>query len=299
MNLNQLELLRVLKETQYNQSKAAQKMNVVQSAASRQLQLLEDELGAPLFERYGKKLLGLTALGERIMDEVDRINLSKLNIQAIAEDFRDNRSGSLRIATTHTQAKYLLPEPIRLFREKYPDFNISMVQSSPDNLIESLHHHHADIAICTEKLDEDEKLVVKSCYEWHHVAIVPKNHPLAMGEINLSKISQYPILTYLPGFTGRSNIEKSFRNAGLPLNITLSAADSDIIKTYVKLGLGVGIIASMAYDSNLDTDLVEIDLTNLIKQSVTKIAYLKELYLPGYLQYFINELIKQSSNLHR
>ena len=299
MNLNQLELLRDLKETQYNQSKAAQKMNVVQSAASRQLQLLEDELGAPLFERYGKKLLGLTALGERIMDEVDRINLSKLNIQAIAEDFRDNRSGSLRIATTHTQAKYLLPEPIRLFREKYPDFNISMVQSSPDNLIESLHHHHADIAICTEKLDEDEKLVVKSCYEWHHVAIVPKNHPLAMGEINLSKISQYPILTYLPGFTGRSNIEKSFRNAGLPLNITLSAADSDIIKTYVKLGLGVGIIASMAYDSKVDTDLIEIDLTHLIKRSVTKIAYLKQMYLPDYLQYFINELINQSMKLNR
>lgn len=299
MNLNQLELLRVLKETQYNQSKAAQKMNVVQSAASRQLQLLEDELGAPLFERYGKKLLGLTALGERIMEEVERINLSKLNIQAIAEDFRDNRNGSLRIATTHTQAKYLLPEPIRLFREKYPEFNISMVQSSPDNLIESLHHHHADIAICTEKLDEDEKLVVKSCYEWHHVAIVPKNHPLALGEINLSKISQYPILTYLPGFTGRSNIEKAFKNAGLPLNITLSAADSDIIKTYVKLGLGVGIIASMAYDAKVDVDLVEIDLTHLIKRSVTKIAYLKQLYLPDYLQYFITELIKQSSNLHR
>ena len=299
MNLNQLELLRVLKETQYNQSKAAQKMNVVQSAASRQLQLLEDELGAPLFERYGKKLLGLTALGERIMEEVERINLSKMNIQSIAEDFRDNRNGSLRIATTHTQAKYLLPEPIRLFREKYPAFNISMVQSSPDNLIESLHHHHADIAICTEKLDEDEKLVVKSCYEWHHVAIVPKNHPLAIGEINLNKISQYPILTYLPGFTGRSNIEKAFKNAGLPLNITLSAADSDIIKTYVKLGLGVGIIASMAYDSKVDTDLVEIDLTHLIKRSVTKIAYLKQLYLPDYLQYFINELINQSSNLHR
>ena len=298
MNLNQLELLGVLKETQYNQSKAAQKMNVVQSAASRQLQLLEDELGAPLFERYGKKLLGLTALGERIMEEVERINLSKLNIQAIADDFRDNRNGSLRIATTHTQAKYLLPEPIRLFRAKYPEFNISMVQSSPDNLIESLHHHHADIAICTEKLDEDEKLVVKSCYEWHHVAIVPKNHPLALGEINLSKISQYPILTYLPGFTGRSNIEKAFKNAGLPLNITLSAADSDIIKTYVKLGLGVGIIASMAYDDQTDTDLVEIDLTHLIKRSVTKIAYLKQLYLPDYLQYFINELIKQSSNLH-
>lgn len=299
MNLNQLELLRVLKETQYNQSKAAQKMNVVQSAASRQLQMLEDELGAPLFERYGKKLLGLTPLGERIMEEVERINISKLNIQAIADDFRDNRNGSLRIATTHTQAKYLLPEPIRLFREKYPDFNIFMVQSSPDNLIENLHHHYADIAICTEKLDEDDKLVVKTCYEWHHVAVVPRDHPLALGEINLSRLAQYPVLTYLPGFTGRSNIEKAFKNAGLQLNITLSAADSDIIKTYVKLGLGVGIIASMAYDSNNDHDLCEIDLTHLINRSVTKIAYLKQLYLPDYLNYFIQELIRQSSKLHK
>lgn len=299
MNLNQLELLRVLKETQFNQSKAADKMNVVQSAASRQLQLLEDELGAPLFERYGKKLLGLTVLGERIMDEVERINLSKLNIQAIAEDFRDNRLGSLRIATTHTQAKYLLPEPIRLFREKYPTFNISMVQSSPDKLIESLHHHHADIAICTERLDEDDKLVLKSCYEWHHVAIVPKNHPLALGEINLKRLAEYPILTYLPGFTGRSNIEKAFKTAGLTVNISLAAADSDIIKTYVKLGLGVGIIASMAYDEVVDNDLVEIDLSQFIKRSVTKIAYLKQLYLPAYLQFFIDELIGQSAKLHR
>lgn len=299
MNLNQLELLRILQETQYNQSKAAQKMNVVQSAASRQLQLLEDELGSPIFERYGKKLLGLTPLGERIMEEVERINTSKLNIQSIADDFKANRNGSLRIATTHTQAKYLLPEPIRLFREKYPDFSIFMVQSSPDNLIESLHHHHADIAICTEKLDEDEKLIVKSCYEWHHVAVVPKNHPLAIGEVNLGRLAQYPILTYLPGFTGRSNIEKAFKNAGQNLNITLSAADSDIIKTYVKLGLGVGIIASMAYDLVVDADLCEIDLTHLINRSVTKIAYLKQLYLPDYLNYFIKELVNQSNHLHK
>ena len=296
MNLNQLELLRILQETNYNQSKAAAKLNVVQSAASRQLQLFEDELGSPLFERHGKKLLGLTPLGERVMQEVERINLAKKNIQAIADDFRDNRNGALHIATTHTQAKYLLPIPIQRFRDKYPGIKIYMVQSSPDNLIENLHHHHADLAICTEKLDEDEKLVVQPCYQWHHVAVVPKDHPLALGDITLSRLASFPILTYSPGFTGRSNIEKAFKNAGQRLDVTLSAADSDIIKTYVRLGLGVGIIASMSYEPTVDSDLQVIDLSHLIPKSVTKIAYLKQMFLPDYINYFIKELIASSAH---
>lgn len=296
MNLNQLELLRILQETNYNQSKAAQKLNVVQSAASRQLQLFEEELGSPLFERHGKKLLGLTPLGERVMQEVERINLAKKNIQAIADDFRDNRNGALHIATTHTQAKYLLPTPVQRFREKFPGITIYMVQSSPDNLIENLHHHRADLAICTEKLDEDEKLVIQPCYQWHHVAVVPKDHPLAQGDINLSRLASYQILTYSPGFTGRSNIEKAFKNAGQRLDITLSAADSDIIKTYVRLGLGVGIIASMSYEPMIDSDLHVIDLSHLIPKSVTKIAYLKQLFLPDYIKYFIKELIACSAH---
>jgi LysR family cys regulon transcriptional activator len=296
MNLNQLELLRILQETNYNQSKAAAKLNVVQSAASRQLQLFEEELGSPLFERHGKKLLGLTPLGERVMQEVERINLAKKNIQAIADDFRDNRNGALHIATTHTQAKYLLPIPIQRFRDKYPGIKIYMVQSSPDNLIENLHHHHADLAICTEKLDEDEKLVVQPCYQWHHVAVVPKDHPLALGDITLSRLASFPILTYSPGFTGRSNIEKAFKNAGQRLDVTLSAADSDIIKTYVRLGLGVGIIASMSYEPTVDSDLQVIDLSHLIPKSVTKIAYLKQMFLPDYINYFIKELIASSAH---
>lgn len=294
MNLNQLELLRVLQETNFNQSKAAEKLNVVQSAASRQLQLFEDELGSPLFERHGKKLLGLTPLGERVMQEVERINLCKKNIQSIADDFRDNRNGSLHIATTHTQAKYLLPEPIQKFREKYPDISIYMIQSSPDTLIENLHHHYADIAICTEKLDEDDKLMVQPCYEWQHIAVAPRFHPITEGDISLNRLASYPILTYSPGFTGRSNIEKAFKGVGANLDITLSAADSDIIKTYVRLGLGVGIIASMAYDPVIDSDLVAVDLNHLVPRSVTKIAYLKQLYLPDYLKYFISELLARS-----
>ncbi|WP_446811993.1 LysR substrate-binding domain-containing protein [Methylomonas sp. 2BW1-5-20] len=294
MNLNQLELLRALQETNFNQSKAAEKMHVVQSAASRQLQLLEEELGSPLYERHGKKLLGLTPLGERVMEQVDRINQAKKNIQSIADDFRDNRNGTLHIATTHTQAKYLLPVPVQKFREKYPGITIYMVQSSPEELIEQLHHHKADIAICTEKLDEDDKLVVTPCYEWQHIAVVPRHHPLAQGDITLGRLASFPILTYSQGFTGRSNIEKAFKNVGKELDITLSAADSDVIKTYVRLGLGVGIIAGTSYESADDEDLVALDLSHLIPRSVTKIAYLKQLYLPTYLQYFISELLARA-----
>jgi DNA-binding transcriptional LysR family regulator len=245
-----------------------------------------------LFERQGKKLLGLTPLGERIMQEVVQINQAKHNIRALAEDFLDNRHGALHIATTHTQAKYLLPNAIQKFRDRYPQLKIYIIQSSPDNLVNLLHHHQADIAICTEKLDGDDKLILQPCYEWHHIAIVPKNHPLVGETITLARLIEFPILTYMNGFTGRSNIEKAFKNEGLELDITLAAADSDIIKTYVRLGLGVGIIAETAYEPNSDSDLVALDLSHLISHSVTKIAYLKQLYLPSYCRFFISELLK-------
>lgn len=298
MNLNQLELLRNLQETDYNLSKAAEKMHVVQSAVSRQLQLFEAELGSPLFIRQGKKLTGLTPLGEKVMEEVDLINQAKKNIQLIADDFLDNSHGTFRIATTHTQAKYLLPGPIARFRRKYPGIKIYMVQSSPDNLVNLLHRHQADIAICTEKLADDDKLVVKPCYEWHHVAIMPAGHRLADGEITLQRLSAEPILTYSPGFTGRSVIEKAFQNAHLPLDITLAAADSDVIKTYVRLGMGVGIIAGTSYEPGKDSDLLARDLAGLIPSSTTKIAYLKQLYVPNYCRYFIDELLAEAAAKH-
>lgn len=294
MNLNQLELLRILQETNFNLSKAGEKMHVVQSAVSRQLQLFEAELGTPLFERQGKKLIGLTPLGQRVMLEVDLINQAKKNIQLLAEDFLENRNGALHIATTHTQAKYLLPGPIQRFRAHYPGIKIYMVQSSPQNLLDLLYRHQADIAICTEKLEEDEKLILRPCYQWHHVAVVPRGHPLTEGELTLERLASQPILTYSPGFTGRSTIEKAFGQAGLALDIILAAADSDIIKTYVRLGMGVGIIAGTSYETAHDDDLVALNLAHLIPASLTKIAYLKQLYLPQYCRYFIDELLKEA-----
>jgi DNA-binding transcriptional LysR family regulator len=291
MNLNQIELLRVLQENNFNLSKAAEKMFVVQSAVSRQLQMFETELGAPLFERSGKKLTGLTSLGEQIMQEVSKINQAKQNIQTIAADFMDSEHGTLHIATTHAQAKYFLPAPIQRFREKYPGVRIYMQQSSPEHLIDQLHQHKADLAICTEKVEEDTELVTKDCYEWHHAAVMPHGHPLCEGEMSLQRLAQYPILTYSFGFTGRSAIESALQQAGLELDIVLSAADSDVIKTYVRAGLGIGLITGMAYDAEVDSDLAIRNLAAFIPSSTAKIAYLKNNYLPSFLQHFIAELL--------
>jgi len=298
MNLSQIELLRVLQENDFSLSKAAEKMHIVQSAVSRQLQLFETELGSPIYERQGKKLIALTSLGQRIMEEAAVINMAKNNIQTIAADYIDSNQGVLHIATTHTQAKYFLPKPILRFRQKYPGVRIYMVEASPEQLIDKLHARKADIAICTEKVAEDTDLIVKSCYEWHHAMMAPKNHPLSEGDISLKRLASYPILTYSFGFTGRSNIETAFKNTGVELDIILAAADTDVIKTYVRLGMGVGIIAGMAYDPAMDQDLVARDLSHLIPSSRTKIAYLKNNYLPLYTRHFIEELQVAAKELH-
>ena len=291
MKLSQIELLRVLQETNFSLSQAAEKLNIVQSAVTRQLQLFESEIGSPLFERKGKRLVAMTPLGLRIMEEVNAINQAKSNIQSLAADYLDSNHGVLHIATTHTQAKYFLPKPILHFREKYPGVRIYIDEASPEQLIDKLHTGKADIAICTEKVADDTYLMVKPCYEWFHSAIMPKEHPLTQGEITLERLASFPILTYSLGFTGRSNIEMAFKNSTTALDIVLSAADTDVIKTYVRLGLGVGIIAGMAYDSNIDNDLVARDLSHLIPCSRTKIAYLKKNYLPLYGQHFVDELL--------
>ena len=290
MNMSQIELLRILQETDLNLSKAAEKMHIVQSAVSRQLHLFEAELGSPLFERQGKKLVGMTRLGMRIMDEIAIITGAKTNIQNIAADFLDSNKGILHIATTHAQAKYFLPEPISQFREKYPGVSIYILQASPEQLIDQLHARKADIAICTEKVDEIPDLVIENCYTWHHALVVPPQHPLSQGDISLERLAEFPILTYNLGYTGRSNIESAFRNKGLEIDIVLAAADSDVIKTYVRLGLGVGLISGMAYDPLTDMDLISRNLSHLIPSSRTKIAYLKHNYLPLYTQHFIEEL---------
>ncbi|MDZ4153668.1 LysR substrate-binding domain-containing protein, partial [Methylicorpusculum sp.] len=250
---------------------------------------------APLFERHGKRLHGPTPLGLRVLEEVNLVNQAMKNIRALADDFIDNRNGFLHIATTHTQAKYFLPGPIATFRAHYPGIKIYIEQSSPNNLINLLHQHKADIVICTEKLGDDEKLIIQPCYHWHHTVIVPIGHPLANETLTLERLATYPILTYSQGFTGRSNIEKAFGDADIALDVTLAAADSDVIKTYVRLGFGVGIIAGMSYEAGKDKDLLALDLKGLIPESTTKFAYLKHSYLPSYSRFFIEQLVVTSN----
>lgn len=298
MNLSQIELLRILYENGFNLSKAADSMHIVQSAVSRQLQLFEEELGSPLLTRRGKKLTGLTALGQRVLEQTLTIQQAKKNIQSLASEYRNGDTGILHVATTHAQAKYFLPRPIQRFRSKYPGVKVYIVQSSPEHLIDFLHTDQADLAICTEKVAEDETLVIKPCYEWNHAVVVPKQHPLASGELTLERLASFPILTYSFGFTGRSNIEKAFEDPNLQLDVVLAAADTDVIKTYVRLGLGVGLIASMAYDPMADNDLIARNLSGLIPSSVTKIAYLRHNYLPAYSRHFIEELLNAALEMN-
>ncbi len=290
MNLTQIELLRTLNENGYNLSRAAEKMHLVQSAVSRQLILLEQELGAAVVRRHGKKILGPTHLGEKILAQALTIYTAQKNIYAMAEEHHQGETGTLRIATTHTQAKYFLPGPIQKFRHKYPNVKIYIEQSAPESLIEILHKGEADLAICTEKIAEDETLAIEPCYAWHHGLVMPKDHPLTQGTLDLPRITRYPILTYASGYTGRSKIEQAFKDCDQKLDIVLSAADTDIIKTYVRLGLGIGLIANMAYHPSYDNDLILRDLTGLMPGALTKIAYLEERYLPAYCLHFIEEL---------
>ncbi len=297
MNLSQIELLRTLHENGFNLSKAADSMHIVQSAVSRQLHLFEEELGSPLLTRNGKKLTGLTELGQKILAQALTIQQAKKNIQSLATEYRNGDSGILHVATTHTQAKYFLPKPIQRFRAKYPAVKVYIVQSSPDHLIDFLHKDLADLAICTEKVADDETLIINPCYEWHHAVVIPKEHPLASGDLTLERLASFPILTYSLGFTGRSNIEKAFNDRELQMDVVLAAADTDIIKTYVRLGLGVGLIASMAYDPVVDSDLVVRNLPGLIPSSMTKIAYLRQNYLPAYSRHFIEELLDAAQEM--
>lgn len=298
MNLSQIDLLRLLHENGFNLSKAADTMHIVQSAVSRQLQLFEEELGAPLLTRHGKKLVGFTPLGQQVLEQTLTIQQAKKNIHAIANEYRNGDSGILHIATTHTQAKYFLPKPIQRFRAKYPEVKVYILQSSPEHLIDFLHDGQADLAICTEKVAEDETLVVKPCYAWHHAVVVPKQHALASDELTLERLAAFPILTYSFGYTGRSNIEKAFTELGLRMDVVLAAADTDVIKTYVRLGLGAGLIAAMAYDADFDRDLTLRSLSHLIPNSLTKIAYLRQSYLPAYVRHFIAELQEVAGDMH-
>lgn len=296
MKLFQLQLLKTVLNNGLNISRAADQHFVVQSAVSRQLSLLEDELGLPLFERKGKRLVKATPLSEAIVKQVGTIELAMENIRAVADDFRDGRQGEIRIATTHMQAKYFLPPVLNAFRQRYPKVKVNFLQGNPGQLVRMLHDGEADIAICTEELADDEALTTLHCYDWNHALIVPEAHELAAGKLSLERIADHPILTYVLGFTGRSKIEKAFADKKLSIDTSFSATDSDVIKSYVKLDFGVGIIAKIAHPHD-EEGLVLRDLSEFFPESITRIAYMKNKHLKAYVTDLITLLEDFGSQL--
>ena len=296
MKLFQLQLLKTVINNGLNISRAADQHFVVQSAVSRQLSLLEEELGLPLFERKGKRLVKATALSEAIVKQVDTIDLAMDNIRAVADDFRDGRQGEIRIATTHMQAKYFLPPVLNAFRQRYPKVKVIFLQGNPGQLVRMLHDGEADIAVCTEELANDAALETHHCYDWNHALILPENHELAEGKLSLQRIAEHPILTYVLGFTGRSKIEKAFSDCDLTIDTSFSATDSDVIKSYVKLGFGFGIIAKIAHAEEQE-GLVLRDLAEFFPESVTRIAYMKNKHLKAYITDLVELLEDYGSRL--
>lgn len=292
MKITQLQLLKILLNNGLNISEAAKQLFVVQSAVSRQLSLLEEELGMSLFVRKGKRLDAPTPLCLDIANEIDNVDLALENIRAVADEYRDARVGELRLATTHTQAKYFLPSVINEFREKYPKVKIHFFQGNPAQLVEMLHRREADIAVCTEELQDHADLITHHCYDWNHALIVPHDHPLAIGALSLSRIAKYPLLTYVFGFTGRTKIQEAFEAQELTTDVTFAATDTDVIKSYVKLGFGAGIIAKMAFEDSANDDLLLRDMGEFFPSSTTTAAYVKSKFLKSYLQEFIDILVK-------
>ncbi|MGO3740226.1 CysB family HTH-type transcriptional regulator [Marinomonas foliarum] len=290
MNFQQLRILRETVRQDFNLTEAANHLFTSQSGVSKHIKDLEDELGVELFVRKGKRLLGLTEPGKELIKIAERILLDANNIKNLADHYRDNDSGELTIATTHTQARYILPAVITLFKQRYPKVHLKLHQGSPSEIAKLLLAGEADIGIATETLGDIAELASFPYYQWTHTVVVPKDHPLNQHPqpLTLKAINAYPIVTYHDGFTGRANIEKAFRNAGEKPNIDMSALDADVIKSYVELGMGVGIIASVAYDEKRDTDLVILPSQHLFDPSWSKIGLRRGHYLRQYAYDFIH-----------
>nr|CAA6829674.1 MAG: Cys regulon transcriptional activator CysB [uncultured Thiotrichaceae bacterium] len=282
MKLVQLRLLKTLLNNGMNVSRAADQHFVVQSAVSRQLSLLEEELGMPLFERKGKRLVEPTPVCKALIEEVDGIEQSLENIRSIADDFRMQTNGEIRIATTHTQAKYFLPEVLVEFRQRYPAISIHLLQGTPAQLVDMLREGKADMAVCTEEISKASGLFSEKCYNWNHGLILPEGHALNEGELTLQRIAKNPVLTYVFGFTGRSKLHEAFLKENLKMDVSFAATDTDVILSYVRLGFGPGIIAKMAYSYIHDDDLMLRDLSHLFPHSTTYVAWAKNKYLRAY-----------------
>jgi LysR family cys regulon transcriptional activator len=288
MKLQQLRYIWEISQHELNVSATADSLYTSQPGISKQVRLLEDELGTPIFARNGKHLTEITAAGKQIIALAGEILGKVQDIKHIAQEHKDNKIGSLSIATTHTQARYALPDVVREFMRRYPNIKLNMHQGTPMQIAELASRGVVDMAIATEGMEFFENLVMLPCYEWNRCILVPHGHPLTeKAKITLEDVAAYPIVTYVFGFTGRSQLDQAFEKSNLHPQVALTAVDADVIKTYVKLGLGVGIVARMAYDPVADSEVVALDASHLFGRSVTKIGLRRDMFLRGFIFDFI------------
>lgn len=292
MNFQQLRSVRETVRQGFNLTLVADALHTSQPGVSRQLKDLEDELGLELFERAGRRLLGLTPPGRTVLPIIERLLQEAENLKRAGADFAQTERGLLTIAATHTQARYALPTAVRDFRAAHPQVTLHLQQGSPKLVAQSVIEGQADIGIATEALADYPELVALPCYRWTHLVVVPRGHALAQeagrgAPLTLQRLAQFPLITYEPGYTGRRTIDEAFRRAGLEVEVGLSAMDADVIKTYVELGLGVGVIASVAFDETRDSSLVALDARHLFATNTTRVAVKRGAYLRAYVYDFI------------
>ncbi|UTA49605.1 HTH-type transcriptional regulator CysB [Simiduia sp. 21SJ11W-1] len=290
MKLQQLRYIWEVAHHDLNVSATAQSLYTSQPGISKQIRLLEDELGVEVFSRSGKHLTRITPAGEAILKTAGEILRKVESIKQVAQEFSNEKKGSLSLATTHTQARYALPKVIESFIKAYPEVSLHMHQGTPMQISEMAADGTVDFAIATEALELFSDLVMMPCYRWNRCVVVPRNHPLCqVSNLTLEAVAKHPLVTYVFGFTGRSKLDEAFIEKGLAPKVVFTAADADVIKTYVRLGLGIGIIAKMAYNEEVDKDLVALDASHLFAASTTKIGFRRGTFLRGFMYDFIEQ----------
>jgi len=288
MNLHQFRFVQEAVRRDLNLTETAKALFTSQPGVSKAILELEAELGVDIFARHGKRLRRVTEPGRQVLKSIETIMREVGNLKRIGEEFSQQDAGTLSIATTHSQARYFLPEPIRQFRKKFPKVNISLHQGSPQQVARMVLEEVAEIGLATESLNGFDELVTLPCYEWHHAVVMPSGHPLtALERLSLEDLAIYPLVSYHPSFSGRTRVDQAFAARQLKPDIVLEAIDADVIKTYVKLGLGIGIVAEMAArDEPAGSDLVWRPVGHLFGQNVTRMAFKRGAYLRNFVYAF-------------
>ena len=296
MNLHQLRFVREAVRQNFNLTEAAKALYTSQPGVSKAIIELEEELGVDIFTRHGKRIRGLTEPGRAVLKSVELIMQEIDGLKRIGKEFAAQDSGSFTIATTHTQARYSLPKVVQAFTLKFPKVRLSLLQGNPRQVAEMVSKDQADIAIATESIAGVDGLVTMPCYQWEHMVVVPLDHPLLKSKaLTIEEIAAFPLITYDSAFAGRSKIDHAFNLRNVKPNILLEAIDADVIKTYVELGMGVGIIAGMAFDAERDRTLRAIPVGHLFGTNVSRIAVKQGAYLRSYVYTFI-ELLAPTLN---